>query len=64
MSKQPSKSGGWGLDAAKGLSEASKGLAIAIGFALPVVSFVLLGRLIDGWLGTKPWLAVVGALVG
>ena len=26
--------------------------------------FVLLGRAADGWLGTAPWLTLVGALVG
>ena len=31
---------------------------------MPVVLFTFLGYKADGWLGTEPWLLVVGALLG
>ena len=32
--------------------------------AVPVVLFMFAGYKADGWLGTEPWLFVVGALLG
>jgi F0F1-type ATP synthase assembly protein I len=32
--------------------------------AVPVMLFTFLGYKADGWLGTEPWLVVVGALLG
>jgi ATP synthase protein I len=42
------------------------GLAYAAAFSLfaAVVSGLLIGWLLDRWLGTKPWLLVVGMILG
>lgn len=42
------------------------GLAYAAGFSLfaAVVSGLLLGWLLDRWLGTRPWLLVTGIILG
>jgi F0F1-type ATP synthase assembly protein I len=32
--------------------------------AVPVVLFTFLGYKADGWLGTEPWLVVLGSLLG
>ena len=42
------------------------GLAYAAAFSLfaAVVSGLLLGWLLDRWLGTRPWLLVVGVILG
>jgi ATP synthase protein I len=42
------------------------GLAYAAAFSLfaAVVSGLILGWLLDRWLGTKPWLLVVGIVLG
>lgn len=32
--------------------------------AVPVVLFIYLGYRLDGWLGSEPWLLVLGALLG
>ena len=42
------------------------GLAYAAAFSLfaAVVAGLLLGWLLDRWLGTKPWLLVVGIVLG
>jgi F0F1-type ATP synthase assembly protein I len=39
---------------------------VGLGFeiAVPVVLFMFAGYKADGWLGTEPWLFVVGALLG
>jgi ATP synthase protein I len=41
-------------------------LALSLGAAIssPIVGGVLLGYLLDGWLGTSPWLSVTGLIVG
>jgi hypothetical protein len=40
-------------------------LAFDMGFviALPLVAFGLLGKYLDGRLGTEPWLTIVGILI-
>lgn len=58
----PSK--GSGSDMAKGMSQASYGLSVAIGFVLVVLAGWGLGRLLDNWLDTEPWIQVVGAVIG
>ena len=63
-SRQPGGSRGWGSDAAKGMSEASRGLALAFGFVALVIVFWFLGRVTDGWLGIEPWGQLVGTLLG
>ena len=42
------------------------GLAYAAGFSLfaAVVSGLLIGWLLDRWLGTRPWLLVTGIILG
>ena len=42
------------------------GIAYAAGFALfsSVIVFCGLGWLLDRWLGTKPWLLVIGLVLG
>ncbi len=39
---------------------------VGLGFeiAVPLVAGVFLGRWLDAWLGTAPWLLLVGALLG
>jgi len=49
---------------AEGMSQASYGLSVALGFVGVVMLFWFAGRLIDGWLATEPWAQVVGAVVG
>jgi F0F1-type ATP synthase assembly protein I len=53
-----------GTDMAKGLTQASWGLSVALGFAVIVVVSWLAGRVLDDWLGTDPWFQVVGAVIG
>jgi len=45
---------------AQGWKLASSGLELGFG----IVMFAGLGYLVDGWLGTEPWLLVTGALLG
>lgn len=59
-----SASGGYGADAARGMNQASRGLAVAVGFVLVVLLFFGVGRLLDGWIGIEPWGTVVGSVVG
>jgi F0F1-type ATP synthase assembly protein I len=49
---------------AKGMSEASRGHSVALGFVGVVLVFWFLGRWIDGLLGIEPWAQVAGAIVG
>jgi F0F1-type ATP synthase assembly protein I len=37
---------------------------MAFGFVGVVLAFFGVGRLLDGWLGTEPWLTVVGSIAG
>ena len=39
---------------------------LSLGFEMivPVVLFMFAGYMLDGWLGSGPWLFLVGALVG
>ena len=61
MSKRP---GSFGSDYAKGMSQASWGLALAFGFVAIAAGCFFVGRWVDGWLSTEPWFQLVGALVG
>jgi F0F1-type ATP synthase assembly protein I len=49
---------------AKGLTQASWGLSVALGFAVIVILCWLAGRALDEWLGSDPWFQVVGAVIG
>ncbi len=55
---------GSGSDMARGMSQASYGLSVAFGFVGVVIALWLVGRAVDGWLGTEPWAQVVGAVAG
>ena len=43
---------------------AGQDLGYGLQWALATVLFLFLGWLVDGWLGTKPLLTIVGAFVG
>jgi F0F1-type ATP synthase assembly protein I len=45
-------------------AESSRYLGIGLTWALSTALFLYLGSLADGWLGTEPWLTLVGAFVG
>jgi F0F1-type ATP synthase assembly protein I len=60
VSKRPSA----GSDYARGMAQASWGLALAFGFVAIMMACFFLGRLIDGWLGSEPIVEIAGALVG
>lgn len=49
---------------ARGMSQASYGISVAFGFVATVIVFWFLGRLLDDWLGTDPWVQVVMAIGG
>lgn len=55
---------GLGSEAARGMNQASRGHSMAFGFVAVVLALFGLGRLLDGWLGTEPWLTVVGSVAG
>lgn len=57
-------SGGFGAQASRGMHQASRGHAAAIGFVLVVLLFFGAGRVLDGWAGIEPWGTVVGSIVG
>lgn len=59
-----STSKGSGSDMAKGMSQASYGLSVAFGFVATVLVGWGIGRVLDGWLNTEPWIQVVGAVAG
>ena len=44
--------------------EASRYLGIGLTWALSTALFLYLGSLADRWLGTEPWLTLVGAFAG
>jgi ATP synthase protein I len=50
----------------KGEVTRKSGIAYAAAGALfvSVVSFLVLGLLLDRWLGTSPWLVVAGIIIG
>ena len=39
-------------------------VALGFSFAFAILFFGALGWLVDGWLGTRPWFALVGAGIG
>jgi len=45
-------------------AEVSRYLGAGLTWVLATMLFLVLGRAADGWLGTDPWLALVGAFVG
>lgn len=53
-----------GAAMSRGMSQASYGLSVALGFVAVVIGFWFAGRWVDGALGSEPWAQVVGAVVG
>src|SRR3989449_8905708 len=39
-------------------------VALGFSFAVAILAFGALGWVVDGWLGTRPWFALVGAAIG
>jgi F0F1-type ATP synthase assembly protein I len=39
-------------------------VALGFSFAAAILGFGALGWVVDGWLGTRPWVALVGAGLG
>ncbi|MFN2489190.1 MAG: AtpZ/AtpI family protein [Actinomycetota bacterium] len=69
MSRQPppatrSQTQSSGAAMGKGMSQASYGLSVALGFVFVVLVFWFAGRWIDGVIGTEPWAQVIGAIAG
>jgi F0F1-type ATP synthase assembly protein I len=46
------------------MTQASRAHAVAFGFVGTVLLMFGAGRLLDGWLGTEPWLQVIGSIAG
>ena len=46
------------------MGDAAPYLGLGIEIMLSMVFFVFLGYFADGWLGTTPWLLIVGAVLG
>ncbi|MDQ3877426.1 MAG: AtpZ/AtpI family protein [Actinomycetota bacterium] len=61
MEKRPAR---WGSDASKGMNQASRGLAMAFGCVGIILLFFGAGKLVDDWLGIKPWVEVIGSIAG
>ena len=60
----PDRRGSSGADMARGATEASRWLAIPIGFVVWLSVFFLAGRWADNHWGWNPWGELVGALIG
>jgi F0F1-type ATP synthase assembly protein I len=45
-------------------AEASRYLGVGLTWALSTALFLYLGTLADDWLGSEPWLTLIGAFVG
>ncbi len=60
--RKPSRStlGTWGAD----MVEAGPYLSLGLQSAASMAFFVGVGYLMDGWLGTRPWGLIVGAVLG
>src|SRR2546428_13907659 len=39
-------------------------VALGFSFAVAILAFGAVGWVVDGWLGTRPWFALVGAAIG
>jgi F0F1-type ATP synthase assembly protein I len=64
MGDRPDNRNGAGSDMARGMSQASYGLAVAFAFSGIVLVGWLIGKAIDNWLDIEPWMQVVGAIAG
>lgn len=45
-------------------AQASKYIGVGMTSAVSTLLFLFLGSMADGWLGTGPWLTLIGAFVG
>src|SRR5256884_3154496 len=48
----------------RSLGEGYSYVALGFAFAVAILVFGALGWVVDGWLGTRPWFALVGAAIG
>jgi F0F1-type ATP synthase assembly protein I len=64
VSGRPEPSQGSGSAMARGMSQASYGLAVALGFVGVVLGFWAAGRWLDGLLGVAPWIQVIATVAG
>src|SRR5256885_3560086 len=48
----------------RSLGEGYSYVALGFTFAVAILAFGALGWVVDGWLGTRPWFALVGAAIG
>src|SRR5438128_11536067 len=48
----------------RSLGEGYSYVALGFTFAVAILAFGALGGVVDGWLGTRPWFALVGAAIG
>src|SRR5256885_16113870 len=48
----------------RSFSEGYSYVALGFTFAVAILAFGALGWVVDGWLGTRPWFALVGAAIG
>lgn len=46
------------------LAEGAEFLGHGLAWALSTLLFLLLGRFVDGWLGTTPIFTIIGAFIG
>lgn len=46
------------------MGDAAPYLGLGIEIAISMVFFVILGYFADGWLGTSPWLLILGCVLG
>lgn len=60
MTEPPKRSSNWQA----GLRDAGPYLGLGMQLALTMVFFTGVGYLLDRWLGTEPWLLIVGAVTG
>jgi F0F1-type ATP synthase assembly protein I len=49
---------------AKGYGQGYEYFSLALAFVVAILGFGALGWLVDGWLHTRPLLAIVGSFVG
>lgn len=64
MPADPDKPGDEGSGFRSSMKTASPYLGLGMQIALSMALFVVGGYLLDEWLGTTPWLTIVGAILG
>ena len=48
----------------RGYGQGSEYFALALAFVVAILGFGALGWLVDGWFGSRPLFAIIGAFVG